>query len=155
MSVQRRENRRQLDSTGYTGRLGHPWLTFLVWFARTIASVGTAPPPATDSLRTEYFHPTDENLSLGTPEYFHPIDEDLSSGTPGGVATKSLQLDHRTIQLVRFIQVVLQDARPRLRIAWPPGAVDVVSLGRPAAHRSSLPHTPVLPGLVRLPLALP
>ena len=140
MSAQRRENRRQLDSTGYTGRLGHPWLTFLVWFARTIASVGTAPPPATDSLRTEYFHPTDEDLSLGTP---------------GGVATKSLQLDHRTIQLVRFLQVVRQDVRPRLRSARPPGAVDGVSMGRPAARRSSLPHIPVLPGLVRLPLALP
>jgi hypothetical protein len=126
MSAQRRENRRQLDSTGYTRRLGHPWLTFLAWFARAIASVGTAPP-------------TPRN-PLGTSEW---------------LATKSLQLDHRTIQLVRFIQGVLQDARPRLRSAWPPGAVDGVSMGRPAARRSSLPHIPVLPGLVRLPLALP
>ena len=125
MSAQRRENRRQLDSTGYTGRLGHPWLTFLVWFARTIASVGTAPPPTTVSLKAKW------------------------------LATKSLQLDHRTIQLVRFLQVVRQDVRPRLRSARPPGAVDGVSMGRPAARRSSLPHIPVLPGLARLPLALP
>ena len=125
MSVQRRENRRQLDSTGYTRRLSHIWLTFLAWFARAIASVGTAPPHPTDSLGSEW------------------------------LATKSLQLDHRIIQLVRFIQGVHQDVRPRLRSAWPPGAIDGVSLGRPAACRSSLPHTPVLPGLVRLPLALP
>jgi len=125
MSAQRRENRRQLDSTGYTRRLGHPWLTFLAWFARAIASVGTAPPPTAVSLRTEW------------------------------LATKSLQLDHRTIQLVRFIQGVLRDVRPGLRSAWPPGAVDGVSLGKPAARRSSLPPIPVLPGLVRLPLALP
>jgi hypothetical protein len=140
MSVQRRENRRQLDSTGYTRRLGHLWLAFLAWFTRVIASVGTAPPPPADLLESEYFHPTDENLSLGTPE---------------DVATKSLQSDHRTTQLVRFIQVVHQDVRPRLRSAWPPRAIDGVSLGRPAAHRSSLPHIPVLPGLARLPLALP
>ena len=125
MSVQRRENRRQLDSTGYTRRLGHLWLAFLAWFTRVIASVGTAPPPPADLLESEW------------------------------LATKSLQSDHRTTQLVRFIQVVHQDVRPRLRSAWPPGAGDGVSLGRPAAHRSSLPHIPVLPGLARLPLALP
>jgi len=125
MSAQRRENRRQLDSTGYTRRLGHIWLAFLAWFARAIASVGTAPPLPTKSLGSDL------------------------------LATKSLQLDHRTIQLVRFIQGVREDARPRLRSAWPPGAVDGVSLGRPAARRSSLPHIPVLPGLVRLSLALP
>ena len=125
MSAQRRENRRQLDSTGYTRRLGYVWLAFLAWFARVIASVGTAPPPTAVSLRTEW------------------------------LATKSLHLDHRTIQLVRFIQGVLQDARPRLRSAWPPGAIDGASLGKPAARRSSLPHIPVLSGLARLPLALP
>jgi len=125
MSVQRRENRRQLDSTGYTRRLGHLWLAFLAWFTRVIASVGTAPPPPADLLESEW------------------------------LATKSLQSDHRTTQLVRFIQVVHQDVRPRLRSAWPPRAIDGVSLGRPAAHRSSLPHIPVLPGLARLPLALP
>jgi len=125
MSAQRRENRRQLNSTGYTGRLGQLWLAFLAWFARAIASVGTAPPHPTDLLGSEW------------------------------LATKSLQLDYRDIQLVRFIQVVHQDVRPRLRSAWPRGAVDGVNLGRPAANRSSLPHTLVLPGLVRLPLALP
>jgi hypothetical protein len=33
------------------------------------------------SLGTPVFHPSDEDLSLGTP-VFHPRDEDLSLGTP-------------------------------------------------------------------------
>ncbi len=34
-----------------------------------------------------FFHPDDEDLSLGTPA-FHPDDEDLSSGTPAEKATQ-------------------------------------------------------------------
>jgi hypothetical protein len=48
-------------------------------------SVGTPAFHPTDedlSVGTPAFHPTDEDLSAGTPA-FHPTDEDLSAGTPG------------------------------------------------------------------------
>jgi hypothetical protein len=50
------------------------------------AKVGTAPP--------------------APHQQFHPSDKDRSPGTPGRVATNSLQLDCRTIQLVRVVLFV-------------------------------------------------
>lgn len=56
------------------------------------ARTGRAPKPArkipverrTDAFCGVWsFHPSNEDLLLGTPDSFHPIDEDLSLGAPG------------------------------------------------------------------------
>src|ERR1700691_2480562 len=71
MSTQRREDRWQRNCTENAKESGCFWLLFLAWFARAIATVGTAPMDAGLSLRSSW------------------------------LATNSLQLGHRFTQPVR------------------------------------------------------
>ena len=116
MSTQRRENRWQRNWTECTTKLGHIWLIFVGWFVRAAATVGTAPPHASLSLRSERFHPSDE---------------DLSPGAPARLATNSLQSGHLFTQLVPPVE---QDIR-----RGPPPFGDAV---RTVGPRSSFPLTP-------------
>jgi hypothetical protein len=122
MSTQRRENgttpaatiyrrgardRRQRDSTDIVTNMGCIWPVLLAWLARAIATVGTAPPQAANRLHTSW------------------------------LATKSLQSDHRTIQLVR------QDFRRHSRSSPPFPAGLSATIGIPATRRSSPRFTPI------------
>ena len=71
------------------------------------------------------------------------------------LATNSLQLDHRTTQLVRFVRIVHHDIRHSSRSSPPPGAGSRAATGTPATRRSSLPHIPFPPGFARLHPTLP
>jgi hypothetical protein len=75
--------------------------------------------------------------------------------TPAWLATNSLQLDHRTIQLVRFVQLVRKDIRHGSRSSPPLGAGSRAATGTPATQRSSLLHIPFPPGFARLHPTLP
>jgi hypothetical protein len=87
--------------------------------------------------------------------------------TSARLATISLQLGFRFLQLVQFVRLVclvqivqfvefVQFVRTGLRLTSPPfGAGVGAASGRPANHGSSLPHIPSPPGLSRLPLTLP
>jgi hypothetical protein len=122
MSTQRRENgttpattirrrgardRGQRDSTDFVGGLSFIWLMALTWLARAIAAVETAP--------------TQEAHRLNA----------------GWLATKSLQSDHRTIQLVR------KDVRRIARSSPPLRAGRSATPGMPAARRLSPRFTPI------------
>jgi hypothetical protein len=96
---------------------------------RVAASVGAAPPEI-----SEYFHPSDKESRRG------------GLGTPDGLATNSLQSDHRIGPLVR----------PENRRGLPPsGAGRRMATGRSATFRSSLPHIPSPPGPAGSHPALP
>ena len=153
MSTQRRENRWQRTSCTQRAEtssiLGDESLS-LVWkvsgnaspgpvaqHSRALAKVGTAP------IR---FHPSDKDLSPGTPDLFHPSDKDLSPGTPGWLATNSLQLDYSNLQLAR------QNIR---RSSPPPGAGCGAAFDPLATHRSSFSRIPSPSGLVCLHPTLP
>jgi hypothetical protein len=114
--------------------LSRIWLGFVAWFARAIATVGTAPPKET----------------AGFPEVcFPPSDDDLSPGAPELSATNSLQSDHSTTQLVR------QDFR-RISRSAPPHRAGLSALtGIPATRRSSVPLTPSTAVLVSVPPSWP
>ena len=103
MSTQRRENRWQRTSCTECGspawhmvpdgvqRAGPNGKSFPGPFARqhrAIANGGTAPPG--------YYPPNDWNLSMGIPAW---------------LATNSLQLDCRIVELVRLVCLARQDAR--------------------------------------------
>jgi hypothetical protein len=128
MSTQRRENgkpqatkthrsgrrdRRRRDSTEFAGGLGSIWPIFLAWFARAIATVGTAPPQKAIRLNAEW------------------------------LATKSLQSDYRTIQLVRQAF-----SRPS-RSSPPPQAGLSATTGSSATRRLSPRFTPI-PSVIEL-----
>ena len=100
--------------------LSRIWLFLMAWFVRAMATVETAPPKEATLLPSVCFHPSDEDLSPGTPEQS---------------ATNSLQSDH-TIQLVR------QDLRRTSRSSPPIRAGLRATTGTRATHRSSLPLTP-------------
>jgi hypothetical protein len=103
MSTQRRENgstpatktcRRGLrdrwqhsSCTEHAKGSSQIWLLFLAWFARAFATVGTAPPHATNSLRATW------------------------------LATNSLQMGHRTTQPVRQEICRTSHSAPPLRAA--------------------------------------
>jgi hypothetical protein len=130
MSTQRRENRWQRTICFACAGLSEKALRSPV--ARrecTGASGGTAPP--------------------GFPTCFHPSDETPSPGAPEWLATNSLQLGFRIVQLV------LQD----LRHGSPPfGAGSGEATSTPATHGIPLPHisfpsapAPLRPTLPRVP----
>jgi hypothetical protein len=121
MSTQRRENRWQCNCAGYARGWSQIWLLFLVWFARAIATVGTAPTNANFRLRLSNFHPSDE---------------DLSPGTPDQLATNSLQSGHR------FTQPVRQELRRPSHSAPPSQAARRSSAASPATRRSALSLIP-------------
>ena len=143
MSTQRREDRSQRTScTASAGAFRAPGdrLSSLRWgvskhgilspLARhgcAAAAVGTAPP--------------------GLSPSFHPSDEDLSSGAPVKLATTSLQLGYRIVQLV--LQYLRHGSPP----LWAGLGAET---GTPANHGSSLPHINSLSRLARLhPTTLP
>jgi hypothetical protein len=148
MSTQRRENRwRQIGCLNGAEVLGFGFPDPKAGRVRANANGGTAPPIF--------------------PASFHPSDEDLSPGTPERLATNSLQSGYGIVQLVQlvcFVQIVelvqlvqfVQFVRSGLRFSLPPfGAGVGAASGRPANHGSFLPHIPSPPGLSRLPLTLP
>jgi len=92
----------------------------------SFASGGTAPP--------------------GLPVSFHPSDEDLSPGTPARLATNSLQLGYRIVQLVRRI---VCHGSPPFRAGL--GA----ATGTRTTHGSSPPLIPSPAGHARFHPALP
>ena len=127
MSTQRRENRWR--RTGCTRRIGLSENFF--WGSKAQcgsvnASGGTAPP--------------------GIPACFHPSDENPSLGAPEWLATNSLHLGYRIVQLV------LQD----LRHSSPPFGTGLGGeTGTPATHGASLPHISSPSCLTRLHPTLP
>jgi hypothetical protein len=74
---------------------------------------------------------------------------------PARMATNSLQLDYRTIQFVRFVQL----AREGIRLGSPsspsPIAGDLQNASIPATPGSSFPHIPAPSGFAHLSPALP
>jgi hypothetical protein len=127
MSTQRRENRWR--RTDCTRRIELPEEFFRGFKARlgcVNASGGTAPP--------------------GIQAWFHLSDENPSPGIPEWLATNSLQLGYRIVQLV------LQD----LRHDSPPfGTGSGGEAGTPATHEASLPHISSSSCLTRLHPTLP
>ena len=73
----------------------------------------------------------------------------VRAGAPDWPATNSLQSDHRTIQLVRFVFVEIRRGAP------PCGARSREATGTPAKQRSSLPLLPSPPGFEPIHLTLP
>ena len=133
MSTQRRDNRttpatktcrwgprnrwRRMSCTERAEKLGLAIPALAARYDCVVAKVGTAPPEIS--------------------EYFHPIDKDMLLGTPDGLATNSLQSDHR----------IGPPIRPDNHCGSPPlGAGRRRSTGIPATLRSSLPHIPSPPG---------
>ena len=91
-----------------------------------------------------------EHAETGNP--LHPSDEDLSPGTPERLATNSLQSGYRIVKPVRFVQIVGQD----LRHGSPPfRAGRGAETGTPANHGSSLRHISPPSGHARLHPTLP
>jgi hypothetical protein len=99
---------------------------------------------------------------------FHPSDENLSPGTPA--ATNSLQLDYRSAGLVWFCQFVLlfqlmqlvqlvysvRLLRQKIRLGSPPSwALRRTATGTPATFGSFLPHIPIPSGSAFFYPALP
>jgi len=113
---------------------GQIWLAFLAWFVRAIARVGTAPPQAIFRMPATWLHPSDGDLSPGAPEW---------------LATNSLQLGHRTTQLVRQEICRPSHSSPPIR------AGRHATNGTPATRRSSRPLTPSPSVLERLHSTLP
>jgi hypothetical protein len=133
MSTQRRESRWQrrscMERVGFAEQV-RP--APVAWYARANANGGTAPPVATAR--------------------FHPTDGDLSVGSPAWLATNSLQLDYRIGKLVRPVRFVIQAIR---RGSPPFGAGARAATGTPATYASSLPHIASPSGLERLHPTLP
>ena len=127
MSTQRRENRwRRTDCTRQIGLSEQFSWGSKAQLDCVTASGGTAPP--------------------GLPACFHPSDGNTSPGAPEWLATNSLQLGYRIVQLV------LQD----LRHSSPPfGTGPGGETGTPATHGSSLPHISSPFCLARLHPTLP
>jgi hypothetical protein len=144
MSTQRRENRwRRISCTMRSEAAGFIPTRPVVQCAGSIASGGTAPPGFPVS-----FHPSDEDLSPGTPVN-HPSYEDLSLGTPVRLATNSLQSGYRIVKQVLIV-------RREVRLGSPPfGAGLGPATGTPATHGSPPPHFPSPSGLAYLHPALP
>jgi hypothetical protein len=136
MSTQRRESRWQrISCTGRTEESGRTIPGFIARHCCASASGGTAPPGFTAS--------------------FHPSDKDPSPGAPEWLATKSLQMGYRIVQLVQFVRLVWF-VQLDLRHGSPPfGAEPGAETGTPAIYGSSLPHIPSLSGLARLHPILP
>lgn len=130
MSTQKRENRWQRRSCMERAE-GSPSKVARNVYA--MASGGTAPLLS---------------LLMVTWAWFHPIDEDLSLGTPDQLATKFLQSDQPIRQLV---QPVIEANRR----GSPPGAGLHAAFGIPASPRSSLPPIPFPPSFAPLRLPLP
>jgi len=120
--------------TDHANELSQIWLGFVAWFARAMASVGTAPPQEAKWLLAVCFGPSDKDLSPGTPEQ---------------PATNSLQSDHSTTKLVR------QDLRRKARSAPPVWGGRRVPIGMAATRRSSVPLTPSTAPLVSICLSWP
>ena len=79
-------------------------------------------------------------------------------GVPVRLATNSLQLGYRIVQLVQVVHFVLvvQFVRLEHRLTSPPfGAGPGAATGTPANHGSSLPHIPSPSGLARFHPTLP
>jgi hypothetical protein len=127
MSTQRRENRWRRTSCTECVEKAFPGS--IARRGCTDVSGGTAPP--------------------GITAWFHPSDEDLSPGAPEWLATNSLQMGFRIVQLV------LQD----LRHGSPPfGAGSGEATSTPATHGIPLPRisfpsapAPLHPTLPRVP----
>jgi hypothetical protein len=79
-------------------------------------------------------------------------------GFPARLATKSLQMGYRSVQLVQFVQLVrlVRFVQLDLRHGSPPfGAGPGEETGTPAIYGLSLPHIPSPSGLARLHPTLP
>jgi hypothetical protein len=126
MSTQRRENRwRRTSCTQRTGVSGKVSPSSIARCGYTNASGGTAPPGFS------VYHFSDENQSLKASAW---------------LATNSLQLGYRIVQLVRL----------EVRHGSPPfGSGFGATTGTPATHGSPLPHIPSPPGSARFHLSLP
>jgi hypothetical protein len=143
MSTQRRENRWQRSDC--TARAGASEMTFpapIMRHGRARASGGTAPP--------QY------------PAWLHPSDEDLSPGTPE--ATNSLHLDYRSVLFAWFVQIfqLVQFVCPvrllpqGIRRGSPPfRVVRLAATGTPTTHGLLLPHIPSPAGITRFHPTLP
>ena len=83
---------------------------------------------------------------------FHPSDKNLSPGTPERLATNSLQSDYRIARLVRLVPF---DIRQSSRSSPPTPGAERAATGRPAMHGSSLRHIPIPPGSEHLHPPLP
>jgi hypothetical protein len=127
MSTQRRENRwRRTDCTRRLGLSEKSFPGSKARFDSVNASGGTAPP--------------------GFQAWFHPSDENPAPGGPEWLATNSLHLGYRIVQLV------LQD----LRHSLPPFGTGLgAETGLPATHGASLPHISSPSCLTRLHPTLP
>ena len=135
MSTQKRENRWQRQAcTKRAGVWGHPLPAHSARNTRAMASGETAP-----------------LLSLFWViwAWFHPIDEDLSLGAPERSATNFLRSDQPTRQLVQ------PDLEANRRGSPPFGTGSHAAFGTPASLRSSCPPIPFPSGLAPLPLPLP
>ena len=127
MSTQRRENRwRRTSCTKQTEASGSYSPRPVARCACSFVSGGTAPPE--------------------TPAWFHPSDEDLSPGTPVRLATISLQSGFRIVKLVR------EEVR---QLSPPFGDGSGEAIGTPAIYRFPHPHIPSPSGHARLHLTLP
>ena len=139
MSTQRRESRWQRTScTGRTEESGRTIPGLIARHSSASANGGTAPP--------------------GFQVSFHPSDKDPSPGAPEWLATKSLQMGYRIVQLIQFVRLVwlVRFVQIDLRHASPPfGAEPGAETGTPAINGSSLPHIPSPSGLARFHLTLP
>ena len=133
MSTQRRENRwRQIGCLNGAEVLGFGFPDPKAGRVRANANGGTAPPIF--------------------PASFHPSDEDLSPGTPERLATNSLQSGYRIVKLVQF---VLNVRRVVLQVSPPFGAGLGPATGMPTTHGLPPPHLPSPSGLAHLHPALP
>jgi hypothetical protein len=126
MSTQRRENRwPRISCTQRTRVSGRVFPSSIARCGYANASGGTAPPGFS------VYHLSDEKQSLRAPAW---------------LATNSLQLGYRIVQLVRL----------EVRHGSPPfGSGRGAATGTPATHGSSLPHIPSPPGPARFHLSLP
>jgi hypothetical protein len=124
MSTQRRENRWQRSScTDVARRTSRIWLHFIALFARAIA---TLPPQRLTPV-------AGDPATVGTA----PLNAAFSRSA--WLATNSLQSDHLSAQLVRFLRLVRLVEYQHIRRSGSPPLTDAF---RPADARSSLPITP-------------
>jgi hypothetical protein len=136
MSTQRRENRWQRRSCTECGVPGRRYLPDGVQRAG----------PQGESFPGLFARQDRADANGGTAPPSHPSDEDLSPGAPAWLATNSLQMDYRIVQLVR------QD----LRLGSPPfGAGRGAETGTSATHGLSLPHIPSPSGFEQFHPTLP
>jgi len=162
MSTQRRENRCQRKRcTDSAEARGVPGDRFSSLEQRASGPVRSAP-IARQCRVSAHGGTAQPRIAAG----FHPSDKDLSPGTPEYLATNSLhtnswQSDCRLVQFVHFalfvqlvqlVQVVGQD----IRIGSPPPRVERRTKTRAqATHRASLPRIPFPSGFSRHHPTLP